>query len=131
MGTSALSMQYSYASAGGGFGLLLSSDWAVICSAKLRRSYMLADFITRYINKLILLFIIKWERTGRVPQHHQSFHKPALLFCTLKQTHQKTNRFHRRDSRVVSGLTSSFLDPISTTRFPWNWSSRVQLFNTG
>ena len=50
------SMQYSYASAGGGFGLLLTSDWAVICSAKLLRSYMLADFITRYINQLILLF---------------------------------------------------------------------------
>ena len=93
MGASALSMQYSYASAGGGFGLLLSRDWAVICSAKLRRSYMLADFITRYINKLILLFIIKWKRTGRVPQHHNLFTSQHYFFALSSKLIRKLTGF--------------------------------------
>ena len=48
-------MGCSYSSASGGFGLLVLSDWAVICSAKPLRSNPLADFIKRYINKLLLL----------------------------------------------------------------------------
>ena len=37
--------------------IIFNSDRAVICSAKPLRSYLLADFIKRYINKLILLFL--------------------------------------------------------------------------
>ena len=37
--------------------MLVPSDWAVICSAKPLRSYLLADFIKRYINKLIYYYI--------------------------------------------------------------------------
>ena len=48
-------MRCSYSSASGGFGLLVPSDWAVMCSAKPLRSDPLADFFKRYINKLILL----------------------------------------------------------------------------
>ena len=46
-----------YPSASGGYGLLVPSDRAVICSAKPLRSYLLADFIKRYINKLILYIL--------------------------------------------------------------------------
>ena len=49
-----------YPSASGGYGLLVPSDRAVICSAKPLRSYLLADFIKRYINKLIL-YIYKYN----------------------------------------------------------------------
>ena len=38
--------------------MLVPSDRAVICSAKPLRSYLLADFIKRYINKLILLLLL-------------------------------------------------------------------------
>ena len=41
----------------GGFRLLVPCDRAVICSAKPLRSYLHADFIKRYINKLIILYI--------------------------------------------------------------------------
>ena len=40
----------------GTFQLLVPSDRAVICSANPLRSYLLADFIKRYIYKLILLY---------------------------------------------------------------------------
>ena len=46
--------------------LLVPGDWAVICSAKPLRSYLLADFIKRYINNLILLYKyvskLGWEK---------------------------------------------------------------------
>ena len=51
-------MRCRYSSASGGYGLLAPSDRAVICSAKPLRSYLLADFIKRYINRLILYYII-------------------------------------------------------------------------
>ena len=38
--------------------MIVPSDRAVIFSAKPIRSYLLADFIKRYINKLILYYII-------------------------------------------------------------------------
>ena len=38
-------MRFEDPTASGGFGLLVPSDWAAICSAKLLRSYRLADFI--------------------------------------------------------------------------------------
>ena len=52
-------MQCRFSSARGGFGLLVPSARAVICSAKLLRSYLLIDSIKRYIhvNKLILCFM--------------------------------------------------------------------------
>ena len=37
--------------------IIFYRDRAVICSAKPLRSYLLADFIKRYINKLILLIL--------------------------------------------------------------------------
>ena len=37
--------------------IIFYSDRAVICSAKSLRIYLLADFIKRYINKLILLLL--------------------------------------------------------------------------
>ena len=49
-------MRCRYSSASGGYALLVPSDRAVICSAKPLRNYLLADFITRYINKLILQY---------------------------------------------------------------------------
>ena len=49
-------MRCRFSSATGGFGLLEPSDRAVICSAKPHRSYLLIDFIKRYINKLILYY---------------------------------------------------------------------------
>ena len=52
-------LKFAYSSASGGYGLLVPSDRAVICSAKPLRSYLLADFIKRYINKLILLLLYK------------------------------------------------------------------------
>ena len=51
-------MRCRFSLAAGGFGLLEPSDRAVICSAKLLRSYLLVDFIKRYINKLILYYNI-------------------------------------------------------------------------
>ena len=51
-------MRCRYSSASGGYRLLVPSDRAVICSAKPLRSYLLADFIKRYINKLILLLLL-------------------------------------------------------------------------
>ena len=42
-------MQCRYSSASGGFRSLVPSDRAVICCAKPPRSYLLADFIKRYI----------------------------------------------------------------------------------
>ena len=51
-------MRCRYSSASGGFGLLVPSDWAVICSAKLLRNYMIADFIKRYINEIVILFTL-------------------------------------------------------------------------
>ena len=51
-------MRCRYSLASGGFRLLVPSDRAVICSAKLLRSYLLSDFIKRYINKLILLLLL-------------------------------------------------------------------------
>ena len=36
-----------YSSVSGGFGVLVPSDRAVICGAKLLRSYLLADFINQ------------------------------------------------------------------------------------
>ena len=50
-------MRCRYSSASGGYRLLVPSDRAVICSVKPLRSYLLADFIKRYINKLILYYI--------------------------------------------------------------------------
>ena len=41
--------------------MIVPSDWAVICSAKPIRSYLLADFIKRYKNKLILYYIIMFS----------------------------------------------------------------------
>ena len=58
-------MRCRYSSASGGYGLLAPSDRAVICSAKPLRSYLLADFIKRYINKLIL-YIIIFTLTNRI-----------------------------------------------------------------
>ena len=40
----------------GGFGLLVHNDWAVVCSAKPLRSYLLTYFIKPYITKLISLY---------------------------------------------------------------------------
>ena len=49
-------MRCRYSSASDGYGLLVLSDRAVKCSAKPLKSYLLADLIKRYINKLILLY---------------------------------------------------------------------------
>ena len=57
MGTSASAMWYS--SASGGYGLLAPSDRDIICSAKPFRSYLRADFIKRYTNKLISYYYEK------------------------------------------------------------------------
>ena len=51
-------MQCRYSSAGGSFGLLAPSNRMVICSAKPLISYLLTDFIKRYINKLIILLLL-------------------------------------------------------------------------
>ena len=40
------------------FGFVIRYANLLICSAKPLRSYLFADFIKRYINKLILLYII-------------------------------------------------------------------------
>ena len=58
----------------GGFGLLVPCDRAVICSAKPFRSYLLADVIKQYINKLILLLLLlllllsNWDKIQEVEQ---------------------------------------------------------------
>ena len=51
-------MRCRYSSASDGFRLLVPGERAVICSAKPLRSYLLADFIKRYINKRILLLLL-------------------------------------------------------------------------
>ena len=55
-------------SANGGFRLLVPSDRAVICSAKPLRSYLLADSIKRYINKLIIIIISQNSENWRLSQ---------------------------------------------------------------
>ena len=71
-------MRCRYSSASGGSGVLVPSDRAILCSAKPLRSYLLADFFERYINKLILYIILFY----------------IILFCysTLYRKRQKLDR---------------------------------------
>ena len=86
----------------GGFGLLVPSDRAVICSAKPLRSYLLADYIRRYIkNLIIIIIIIMYSYTSeqfelfhkqlpvvhhpdRLPPKRWIFKKQVAFYCNLR-----------------------------------------------
>ena len=60
-------------------GLLVPSVWAVMCRAKPFEVYLLADFIKRYKNKLILLYM-----SIRSGQQHPSKIVTQIIYMVRK-----------------------------------------------
>ena len=64
----------------GGFGLLVPSDRAVICSAKPLRSYLLADYIRWYIKNFIIILLLLCIA---IHPNNLNFSTSSFLLCTI------------------------------------------------